>query len=252
MLRRGRWTILLAAVLAAALTARLGFWQLDRARQKTELQSRIEGRAALAPLPAEALAHSAADAAGQHYRRTVLRGHWLGRHTVFLDNRQMNGRPGFYVLTPLQLPGGQAVLVQRGWVPRQLHDRTALPAVPTPAGEVLVTGRIAPPPAKLFELGAAEAGRIRQNLDIDAFAREAGIALRPLSLQQTEATRPLVAPADDSSTPVSAADDGLLRQWPVVAVDVGKHHGYAFQWFALSALITGLYVWFQHLRPRRR
>jgi surfeit locus 1 family protein len=31
---------------------------------------------------------------------------------------------------------------------------------------------------------------------------------------------------------------------------VGKHHGYAFQWFALSALIAGLYVWFQLLRPR--
>lgn len=252
MLTRGRWTILVAAVVAAGVTARLGVWQLDRARQKTELQSRIDGRAALSPLPAEALARSAAEASEQHFRRTVLRGRWLDRHTVFLDNRPMNGRAGFYVLTPLQLPGGDAVLVQRGWVPRQLHDRTALPAVPTPAGEVWVAGRIAPPPAKLFELGAAEGGRIRQNLDIDAFAREAGIALRPLSLQQTEATRPQVAPAEDSATPVSAADDGLLRQWPVVAVDVGKHHGYAFQWFALSALITGLYVWFQHLRPRRR
>ncbi len=252
MLRRARWTILVAAVLAAGLTARLGIWQLDRARQKTEIQSRIDGRAALSPLPAEALARHATDAAEQHFRRTVLRGRWLAQHTVFLDNRQMNGRAGFYVLTPLQLPGGDAVLVQRGWVPRQLQDRTALPAVPTLADEVLVAGRIAPPPAKLFELGTADGGRIRQNLDIDAFTRETGIALRPLSLQQTEAARPLVAAAVDSSTPAPAADDGLLRQWPAVAVDVGKHHGYAFQWFALSALITGLYVWFQHLRPRRR
>ena len=45
-------------------------------------------------------------------------------------------------------------------------------------------------------------------------------------------------------------DDGLLRQWPEVAVDVSKHHGYAVQWFALCALITALYVWFQILRPR--
>jgi surfeit locus 1 family protein len=48
--------------------------------------------------------------------------------------------------------------------------------------------------------------------------------------------------------------DGLLRQWPHPAVDVHKHYGYAFQWFALCALMAGLYVWFQLIRPwlRRR
>jgi surfeit locus 1 family protein len=35
-------------------------------------------------------------------------------------------------------------------------------------------------------------------------------------------------------------------------LDVSKHQGYAFQWFALCALISGLYVWFQLIRPRRR
>ncbi|MDT7834450.1 SURF1 family protein [Aquabacterium sp. OR-4] len=255
LLNRGPWLVLLAALLAAALTARLGVWQLDRAGQKLALQARIDGRAAMPPLPAAELARSAATAGEQHYRHTLLRGQWLARHTVFLDNRQMNGRPGFYVLTPLLLADGDAVLVQRGWVPRHPHDRSALPPLATPAGPVLVAGRIAPPPAKLFELGAADSGRIRQNVDLDAFAREAGIALRPLSLQQTEAGPAWGAPASSSShssTPSSAANDGLLRQWPVVAVDVGKHHGYAFQWFALCALITGLYVWFQILRPRRR
>jgi surfeit locus 1 family protein len=33
---------------------------------------------------------------------------------------------------------------------------------------------------------------------------------------------------------------------------VHKHYGYAFQWFALSALTCGLYAWFQLIRPRRR
>ena len=40
-------------------------------------------------------------------------------------------------------------------------------------------------------------------------------------------------------------------QWPEPAADVQKHYGYAFQWFALCALILGLYVWFQLIRPRR-
>ena len=32
--------------------------------------------------------------------------------------------------------------------------------------------------------------------------------------------------------------------------DADKNRGYALQWFALAALITGLYVWFQLIRPR--
>jgi surfeit locus 1 family protein len=33
---------------------------------------------------------------------------------------------------------------------------------------------------------------------------------------------------------------------------VHKHYGYAFQWFSLSLLTVGLYVWFQLIQPRRR
>jgi surfeit locus 1 family protein len=43
--------------------------------------------------------------------------------------------------------------------------------------------------------------------------------------------------------------DGMRRQWSPVTLDVSKHHGYAFQWFAFSALIAGLTVWFQFIRP---
>jgi surfeit locus 1 family protein len=152
----------------------------------------------------------------------------------------MHGRPGFFVLTPLLLPAGDAVLVQRGWIPRDAAQRTRLQPIDTPAGEVSLEGRVAPPPSHLYEFAAAasEAGPIRQNVELAALGREWRLALRPLSVQQLPTAR---APAD-----------GLLRDWPLPAVDVGKHHGYAFQWFALSALITGLYVWFQLLRPRRR
>ena len=67
----------------------------------------------------------------------VLDGRWLAAHTVYLDNRQMNGRPGFFVVTPLRLDDGRAVLVQRGWLPRDCSDRTAsLPPPTRPTGAV--------------------------------------------------------------------------------------------------------------------
>lgn len=243
MAPRRRWVVLVAAVVGVALMCRLGVWQLSRAAQKESLQALLEGRAARTALATADLAATEAGAQAQHYRRIHLRGRWLADRTVFLENRQMDGLTGFFVVTPLLLEGAgggprDAVLVQRGFTPRDIRDRTLLPEVPTPAGSVEIDGAIAPPPSRLYEFTAASSGRIRQNLHLDEFARETGLALRPLSVQQAD------GPA--------ATADGLRRHWARPAVDVQKHYGYAFQWFALAALMAGLYVWFQLLRPRLR
>lgn len=232
---RPRWVVLLAAAIGIGVTVSLGQWQLRRAAGKEALQHALVERAALVPLAQGELAHAAPEGESQHYRRVRLRGRWLAALTVFLDNRQMDGRPGFYAVTPLLLSEGDAVLVQRGWAPRDMRDRSAVPRVPTPAGEVVVDGEVAPPPGRLFDFGGVDAGTIRQNLDLAAFAREIGVTLRPLSVRQT-----------------GAGDDGLLRRWPAPAVDVQKHYGYAAQWFGLASLIAGLYAWFQLLKPRLR
>ncbi|CAN5686169.1 hypothetical protein BH11PSE8_BH11PSE8_34570 [soil metagenome] len=248
--RSGRsWAVLLAAVIGVAITARAGFWQLDRAAQKVALQTSLEARGMMPVLLQSQLARTPIEADAQHYRHVTLRGRWLPERTVFLENRQMAGRTGFYVITPLLLspagPGdtlGDAVLVQRGFAPRDQLDRTRLPAVPSPPLEVEVNGLIAPPPSRLYEFSPVTSGAIRQNLDLAEFAAETGLALRPVSVLQADAAHH----ADAS------ASDGLLRQWPLPAVDVQKHYGYAFQWFAMASTMTGLYVWFQLIRPRLR
>lgn len=231
MSARIRFVLITCAALAVALlTARLGVWQLSRAAEKNALQAAIEEQARLPVL--DALPNAAQPASALHHRRVQLRGRWSPAHTVYLDNRQMNGRPGFFVVTPLLLADGRAVLVQRGWLPRNADERTRIDDAPAPAGEVRIEGRIAPPPSRLFEFDGADAGRIRQNIELEAFARETGLRLAPLSVLQT------------------GSADKLLRDWPVPATGVAKHHGYAFQWFALSALVVILYVWFQLIQPR--
>lgn len=246
--RRARsWMVLLAAIVGVAITVRAGFWQLDRAAQKVALQSSLDSRGVMPVLPQGQLARTPAEAEAQHYQHVELRGRWLPERTVFLENRQMGGRTGFYVVTPLLLSGTDtrdAVLVQRGFAPRDQVDRTRLPAVPSPSGEVEVTGLIAPPPSRLYEFSAIASGAIRQNLDPAEFATETGLALRPVSVLQADAA--------DSTNASASAHDGLLRQWPLPAVDVQKHYGYAFQWFAMASTMTGLYVWFQLIRPRLR
>lgn len=213
----------------------LGRWQLSRAAQKEALQAAIEQRRTLPPLAGTGWL--AQEPAGLMHRQVLLRGRFEPEHTVFLDNRQMHGRPGFFVLTPFSIENSSAaVIVQRGWVPRNFIDRAALPDVATPPGIVSIEGRIAPAPAKLFEFESAQKGRIRQNLDLAEFRLETGLKLLPVSILETR----------------GAGDDQLLRDWPMPAFGVETHYGYAFQWFGLGALIAFLYVWYQFIQPRRR
>lgn len=230
-LRTGLLTLL--AVLGVIGTAWLGRWQLNRADEKIAQQRLIEERAALPSLGAADLAHT--DGQRDLGRRIVLTGQWWHERTVYLDNRPMDGRVGFIVVTPLRLPGQGLVLVQRGWVPRNFSDRQALPTLPQSDEVVRVEGRLIAAPSRAYELGQdMGTSSIRQNLDPAAYAQEIGAPLLPLTVLQTDADA-----------------DGLLRHWPAPDLGVSKHHGYAFQWFALCALISGLYVWFQFVRPWR-
>lgn len=235
------WLVLLVALTGISVTAALGQWQLSRAAEKRALQAALDERAALPPLDGAVLTRiGSADTDPQIrslvHRSVRLEGTWLSAHTVYLDNRQMNGRPGFFVVTPFRLSGSNtAVLVQRGWTPRDFQDRTRVPDVPTPGGTVQIEGRLALAPSRLYEFSGSDgiqgSSRIRQNLDLATYGSETGLTLVSLSVLQT-----------------SDADDRLLREWPVIASGVDKHYGYAFQWFGLSSLIALLYVWFQIIR----
>jgi len=242
-----RFALMTVVVLALiAVTASLGFWQLSRAQEKLARHAEMLGRETLAPWSEQellrALASDPAIAQTQAFHPLQLRGHWVKGATLYLDNRQMKGRPGFYVYTPLRLVGsGAVVAVERGWAPRDFDDRTHLPQVAEPDGEVAVVGRVGGEPGRLFEFSPSVTGPgaspIRQNLTVAAYAGEFSLDLLPLTVVQT-----------------GAASDGLLRDWPAPDSGVDTNYGYAFQWFGLCALVTVLYVWFQIVRrlPGRR
>jgi len=229
------WLVLVSAAIGMAVTFSLGRWQLARAAQKEALQAATVSREHQPALEGQTLAGTLTPVqVGELLHRAItLRGTWIPERTVYLDNRQMDSRQGFDVVTPLRMAGSEiVVLVVRGWAPRSFVDRTALPPVETPAGEVLVTGRIAPSPPRLYALGQDGHGAIRQNLDLDAFRGETGLPLASVTVLQT-----------------GQPSEGLLRDWPQPATGVEKHYGYAFQWFGLCTLIGLLFLWFQIVRP---
>jgi surfeit locus 1 family protein len=251
--RAQQWLILIAAVICVAITASLGAWQLRRAAFKEQLAMRISQRNELPALENTALNASNLVAGTRDQdtwlqRRASLQGRWLHEHTVFLDNRPMqisgSQRVGFYVATPLAIEGSNRVIwVQRGWVQRDFQDRSKLPVLPESADTVTVQGRLIAQVSRAYEMKetaasaaptAARPSRIWQNLPVASLGSK---ALLPMALLQTAS---------------ETEKDGLQRDWPAADTGVAKHYGYAFQWFALSALFVILYVWFQLIAPRRQ
>lgn len=252
--------MLLAAIAAIGLTVSLGLWQLSRADQKQALAAQLAQQQALAPIGNQDWPCAMpTDPASWAQRPARLTGSWMSGHTVYLDNRQMSGQPGFFVVTPFELQpapacGAKVVLVQRGWLPRHAHDRTQLPPLPIEAGVIQLHGRWQPTPHQVYALGyegtlnpSIQAPLLRQNMDASAWrAWLPNVAWLPGVLLQTQpGAEPTPGQTDPSlSTP-------LKRDWPAPDTGVDKHHAYAAQWFALAFTLTGLYVWFQLIRPRR-
>lgn len=256
-----RVVVWLAALLCTALTVRLGFWQLSRAAEKQQAYEHMRMQRTQAPwrnadwpcdpsLNAERL---------PFYKPVALQGRWLVDKTVFLDNRPMDGMSGFVVVTPLLLSGGEGacrqriVLVERGWVPRNARDRSLLPRVPTSAGPVTVQGHVTTGLSRTYQLGeeampALHAGPVlRQNADVAFWHHWLGQVPVAGAVLQVQAE----APAEQADEHADEHANVLRRNWPEPGQGQDKHLAYAAQWFAMAAVIIGLTVWFQIIRPRR-
>ncbi len=232
-MRAERWLLGVLALLGAGLTGSLGLWQLDRAQQKLALQAEQQAAERL-PVLGNAELPARAEPAGVR-RLARLRGRWLPEQQFWLDNRPHERRNGTLLLTPLQLEGRpELIWVQRGWQERApgLHQVPPWPA--TPGGVVEVLGQLRPQASQVKAFGAESTGPLRQNLHLSASTAQLGRPVLPWVLWQTG---PDCAP--------------LRCDWPAPDSGVHKHWGYAAQWFALAALILGLYVWFQFLKPAR-
>jgi cytochrome oxidase assembly protein ShyY1 len=237
MTRTARVAATLAAAVVVATTASLGAWQLRRADEKAALQA---GRDAALAQPPIDLAAAPSGAGALDGRRVTVEGTFDAGRTVFLDNRTHSGVAGFHVLAPLRIAGtDRTVMVLRGWIARDVADRTRLPPLRTPDGPVRIEGLALaelPQPMLLASGGEGEAGgRILQRYDAGAYARWSGLEPLPIVVRQ-----------------LSEAPDGLVRDWVQPGAGVDKHLGYAFQWFAMSAVAAGLWLWFGVLSGRRR
>jgi surfeit locus 1 family protein len=228
MARRSPALLVALFVLAAALFARLGIWQLHRLRQR-----RAANAAALAAraLPEVELAHrpAGAELGG---RRVTANGSYDRAHEFVLRG-QVLAVPGVEIVTPLRIAGAgdTAVLVDRGFVPSP--DAATLPpdAPLDEPGEQLVRGLALPIPQ------SSDSG--------EPITNEGHTTWRRLDLAAARARLPyplldvVVLQTPDPSLP------SFPRRREPPPLDNGPHLSYAIQWFAFAAmaLIFAVVMW---------
>jgi surfeit locus 1 family protein len=225
-----------AALTVFAIGAALGSWQLGRAHEKRAIETKMQARIAQ---PALLLNRSISADEDLEFRKLALEGSFVAGWPLFLENRPHGGKPGFHLLMPFKIrQTGQYVLVARGWLPRDLGDRTKLPRIDTPPSELRIEGIARREFSRVLQLGTPGAmvpGAIVQNVGIPEFAAASGVSLVPLALEQTSDT-----------------GDGLVRDWPQPSAGIEKHLGYAFQWFALAATAILFFIVTGILRARKQ
>ncbi len=225
------WLPYVAGAFLVIQFAGLSVWQISRGLEKRATQDAYQSEASFA-------AWQEGDDV-RPYQRISVDGQFDNQHQVVLENIIINGRYGYYVITPLRTSAdAPLLLVNRGWVEkspqRQDLDSSLLDVM---EDTVTVRGRVGSLPRAGYKMGDA----ITPSADWPKYAvypstEEVAAALG-------SAVQPFVLLLDHEQ------EHGYYRHWVPTELGPGKHFGYALQWFAMGAVLAGLLIW--NYRKRR-
>jgi surfeit locus 1 family protein len=238
-----RWLLATILVLAAAaVMVRLGIWQLDRLAQRRAFNTRVEAEIAQPPLDFNQAGNIPAGLPAMEYRKVVATGEYDFSQQVVLKNQANGNQLGVDLLTPLKIGGtGQAILVNRGWVPADPNDPSGLGDWKqyNETGKVTVQGVIRQSQSSLlFGLRSdpvpapGEPRLLAWNFpNVPGISRQVPYPLLPVYIQQSP----------------DASNSGLpVRSQPQLDLSDGPHLGYAIQWFSFALFLVIGYPFFVH------
>jgi surfeit locus 1 family protein len=213
-------------VLGALVCVRLGIWQLDRLAQRRVFNAQVNTMRSSPPLDLPAQA----DLTKMEWRAVRLEGTYDFDNQVAIRNQYNENESGYHLLTPLHLPDGEAVFVDRGWIPADGNDNPSDWRKYDQTGEIVLSGII-----RLSETSTSFGGAPDPTLtpnqtgldfwiyvNLDRIAQQTPYPILPVYVQ--------LDPEPDRTDPP-------IPFQPELDLSEGPHEGYAIQWFAFAGLL---------------
>lgn len=225
--RRPRW-IVMHVVVAVTVTLFVvaALWQLSRLSERRTANRNIERALEREPIDLDETVVHGSDLPPTRAHAT---GRYDAQREVLLPGRSFQGTGGSHVLTPLILRSGDAVLVDRGWVPADIDEVPVRPAAP-PSGRVRVSGVLFPPePKRPLSPDDPAEGELEIVRRINPARLQEQL---PYSLMGTYLLLQKQEPAQEA----------LPRYAPMAERTEGSHLAYAVQWFAFIPIALVVYA----------
>ncbi|MDT8306303.1 MAG: SURF1 family protein [Anaerolineae bacterium] len=232
--RRWRWVTLLVLAGVAVLIS-LGNWQLDRREQRRAANALLAEQLAAEPLNLNDPALDVNSLPEMPDRAATVTGEFDLEEQFWLKLQNFGGQAGGHLIAPLHIAGrGEAVLVDRGWLPFGEADPARWQQYDEP-GQVTIHGVIRRSEARDRASVPVEGSREWFRVDVEAIDQRLPYDLVPIYLYQTD---------DDGQTPP-------LREQPEADLSEGPHLSYALQWFSFALMLAVGYFFFVHRAETR-
>jgi len=225
----------------------LGRWQWHAGHKVAPL-TQTQLTAWRTPQPAASVITASGVDGAKIGQATEASGTYDASRQLLVPGRTLNGRTGYYVITPLVTGAGQAVVVNRGWLPADGSAQPALPVPPT--GRVTVIGWAAESESAtgaVNQNGIVQAGPTAVAsgpLEVSVISAAQLVNQWPYHLPDGYLTATDPASASGGLTAIPAPLPAHGTSWDLLNV------GYAFQWCLFAVITVGWYVlyWRRELR----
>ncbi|MDB4029819.1 SURF1 family protein [Gammaproteobacteria bacterium] len=199
----------------------LGVWQIERAAHKEGLLQAFNSEQESPPIR---LTSQSPD-----WSRVFVDGIFDSSRQILIDNQIHKGKVGYKIFTPFRFDDNKIVLVDRGWI-AQGQSRSDLPQLNILEKKSRIIATVTSPEQGVLagsELLTNEWPRVSQTKAVEVIASafkepilDIVLVLDPGSSQTTE-----------------------FIQIKPFAITPVKHYGYAMQWFTMSIVLLGMFLY---------
>jgi surfeit locus 1 family protein len=177
------------------------------------------------------------DLTQMEYRLVTVTGTYDFTNSVVLRNQYHDTQPGYFLMTPLLLSDGSAILIERGWISAVDNSTPSNWHKYDQPGAITINGiiRLGQTQPELGGIPDPELADGQQRLDF----------WNIVNLKRIEKQTPYkLLPVFIQPNPEPAPAGPPYPYQPVIEISEGPHLGYALQWFSFALILFFGYPFF--------